>query len=165
MSGHLPSDGWSLAYVLKRGAVVHEFAATVVADHFDVRVHASTTATFGSGRYQLVGRLTRTDESGAEPEVYTAFFGHLDVLGDPTDEDSLSHAETMIPLLEAAIEARVQGTAAGALRRWREGTVEEEYSEDVVGLLQQLGHYYERVRQERGGRPIQTLRGRFAHPG
>ena len=165
MSGHLPSEGWTLTYRLKRGDVIESFSATAGDnDEFVVNVPASTTDDFAGGRYQLVGRVTRIEESGAEPEVYTVYFGHLEVLADPAG-DGTTHSERMVAKLEAAIEARVEGTAAGALRRWREGNVEEEYSEDLKGLLGQLGYYYEKVRQERGGRQIQTMRGRFVHPG
>ena len=151
-SDYPPSDGWALAYSI-RGIGVLAWDAGWIDDDgstYSVTIPAASTAALGAGDYEWVATATK----GAEK--YTAGYGLLRVLPNlatATAGQRQSHAEKMVPLIEAELERRItpapQGGRGGA----------ESYSVhgrqftgiDTDKLTRMLGFYRSQIRARRQG--------------
>lgn len=158
LSAHLPSDGWSLRYVLRRtpDPPIATINATAVGDHFEIRVPGTTTQAYPPGLYRLVGRVSKDNDR------YTIYNCTLVVSPDPIEACG-SFAEQMVAQLEAELLKLGSTLAANPVRSWTQGGRSEDYggAEERQTLQQLLGFYREQVRQERGEPAIVTMEGWF----
>jgi hypothetical protein len=143
------SAGWVLTYYL-RGVGTLDIDADTDTDGegYSITVAAAST-TLAAGVYEFLARVAKAGE------VYTVDSGAVEVLPNAataTAGQLQSHAEQMVPLLEAEIKARLSGTA---------GTAHNEYTidgraiskiplEDLYALLNR--YRAELAREQNGGR-------------
>lgn len=155
LSDYLPSDGWSLSYVLTGAAAsVISIAASTSSDgdYFEVRVPSATTANYTAGRYNLIGFVTHTDDRRFE--IYRAA---LVVHPDPaTATPELSYAERMLTIVEDKISTRLSADI-------KEYTLEqmEVQREELAELNRQRERFKEAVRRERGGPFFKEVKASF----
>lgn len=136
IADYLPSDGWSLAYVL-RGPTTKNLSATPSGDVFEVRIAAANTESLPQGHYRLFGQVSKGTDR------YTIYEGPAEVIGNPATAGQ-TRAERMVEKLEAELEAR----SAGGARRWQQGQRSAEY--DDADLRKQLAYWRKQVQRERG---------------
>jgi len=104
---YLPSDGWTLYYRLLNVTPADPIDITATSDDNDnhmINVAPAVSAEYPSGTYKLVSWVTDgTDRFMLTPN------GQIVIAADPatleTSEDTRSHAEKMLALLQAAGEA------------------------------------------------------------
>jgi hypothetical protein len=146
------SDGWTLTYSLNGKGAVAAIVASVNADDsngYSVTVTAATTAAYTAGLYQYLARVSLAGEvytvdSGVviiAPNVATAATGALQ-----------THAEKMVALCEAAIEANAvaaaSGGTGGAIQSYTIGNRSVTFR-DEADLRAQLSHYKWQVWHEK----------------
>lgn len=155
---YLASDGWTLTYYLRGvGSLDITATADVDGEGYSVTVAAATTASLATGNYEFLARV-----SNVGGEVYTVDSGTVEILPNAATASAgtlQSHAEKMVALLRAEIQARLSGTA---------GTAHESYTIDnrqITKLslpeLQALLNRYlaELAREKHGGQlPAITIR-------
>lgn len=114
-SDYPKSDGWVLCYAFRGVGSLDVSGSQIVVNAsdpagFSVTVLPASTAPLGAGRYRYLARVTLAGE------VRTVDAGVVQVLPDlaTADEGELqTHAEKMVALLEAAIEANAASSANG----------------------------------------------------
>ena len=106
--GFLPADGWSAFYEIRGGAAGDAnitLNATTVGDCFSVDVPTATTQQWLPGDYTLAGFCVNAADN---PHVRHQFYvGELTLspnLGDAGSDAPTTHAQRMIPLIEAQLE-------------------------------------------------------------
>jgi hypothetical protein len=106
---YLASDGWTLTYYL-RGVGSLDITATADVDGEGYSVTEPATSTvIAAGVYEFLARV-----SNVGGEKYTVDSGVVEVapnVATATPGTLQSHAEQMVPLLQAEIKARLSGTA------------------------------------------------------
>lgn len=108
------TDGWTLKFALRGyGLSVIDITATADGDDYIVTVAAAITATYTKGKYLWEAYI----EKGSGPEVERYKVGEgivelLPFLGSATAEtDNRSHAQKMLDMIEAALEAAAPNAA------------------------------------------------------
>ena len=104
LADYLPANGWSLEYAISGDTEAAPITFTSTAlneDHF-IEVDPTTTVAWVPGEYVLRGYAVNT--SGERHQIY---YGELGIFPNGTAQDNVpvtTHAQRMIPLLEAALE-------------------------------------------------------------
>ncbi len=157
LSDYLPSDGWTLYYRLLNVIPAAPIDITASGDDNDnhvINVPAATSADYPVGTYKLVSWVSDgTDRFTLTPN------GQIVIAADPAtleeSEDTRSHAEKMLALLQAAGEANA---APEIMEREVDG-VQLKYMKPSERI--EMETYYKRiVIQERNRR-----QGRSNYPG
>lgn len=152
--GDYPASSWTLNYYFN-GPAAFTVTASADGDTFQVREDPETTALRSAGSYKVTGRVT----DGTD--VYTVFEQVIQIRQDmATAAATESHAATMVPLIESAIERLVANDITEASVGGRAFT-----KRDIPELRRMLGFYRAELRQQRkAGRVARTVGIQFGAP-
>ena len=107
LADYLPPDGWALTYEIRGGASAVSnpvtFSSTTSGSYHLINVAAETTATWLAGDYDLAGYAVLAS-TGERHQIFRAQLTLQANLGAGDDAPVTTHAQRMIPLLEAQLE-------------------------------------------------------------
>lgn len=159
LSDYPPSEGYVLKYELAGPATLPspiQASASSAGDYFQVRDNPSGHSSIGvRGTYTLIGYV----ELGGV-RVDTPYRGVVEILVFDTSTATVSHAETMVELLQSALETQVRdGKASIAVQgdetRWL----------DIREIRRLLGEYWAIIEQERNvDEPFRSYQATFRAP-
>jgi hypothetical protein len=153
LSDYPASDGWALTYRFRTPTFGFEVVAAADVDAFAVEVTPTENAEYEAGEYSWVARVTKLTEA------YTIAHGSMTVLanlfaGDGDEAlDVRSHAQKMLDLVEAALEALKLGAKAYSL-----GNREMTYR-DISELTAMRDQYRAEVAEEKAAERIAAGKG------
>ena len=109
LDDYSPADGWVLSYAIAGPVLLPWNQAYAVASSSDwtITIPATATTVLKSGTYNWAAIVTLGTER------HTVATGVFIVASDPaTAAPGLSHAATMLPVIEAEIQARITGNGS-----------------------------------------------------
>lgn len=108
----LPSDGWSLLYVLRGDSADTQFTSTTSGSSHAISVSKDTTATWAPGEYILIGYAVKSTT-----ERHQIYYGQLQLNANfpatQGDEPVKTFAQKMVEALETELLARAEGGGMG----------------------------------------------------
>lgn len=101
---HFPAtDGWSIKYEIRGGVQPIEFTSVADGSDHAVTVEEDVTAEWLPGAYVLAGYVIQASTN----DRHQIYYGSLEILKDmvsaPGDTPVQTHAQVMIPLIEAQL--------------------------------------------------------------
>jgi hypothetical protein len=152
---YLPQDGWQLEYVIRGdvGGQPISFASTPNNDYHLLTVPEATTATWVPGPYVLQGFAVNAANNWRHEIYYGEFTIYPNGQG-PDTAPVTTHAQRMIPLLEASLEQLAVMTVENSnveqqeLQRVKRKDLEDQLARNKEIRANEVGH--ENIRS---GRP------------